>query len=799
MSSELLANLNPRQLEAVTAPEQSVLILAGAGSGKTRVLTTRIAWLLEQHLATTSEILAVTFTNKAAREMTTRLEAMLPYDLRRMWIGTFHGLCNRILRRHAEYAGLPKGFQILDGSDQLSLVKRIMKSANVDPEKTDAKQVASFINWMKEQGLRSTVLTEKDGPGEHISLYRLYERECQVQGVVDFAELLLRCQELLESNELIRAHYQQRFRHILVDEFQDTNILQYRWLKLLAGAGIGEGGSSLNAVFAVGDDDQSIYAFRGARVGNMSDFIRDFEVKSPIRLEQNYRSTKVILDAANALIEKNSLRLGKNLWTAGAAGDRIVVKELASDGDEAKWVVDQMQFERRRGASGWRDFAVLYRTNAQSRSIESELSARGIPYRVYGGLRFFERAEVKNVLGYLRVITNPWDDTSFLRVVNTPARGIGAKTIETLSAQAREKGVSLWAALTDPAAKITPKLAAFAHMITSMRLEAEKLPLLEAISFVIKASGLEEAYSTERDGEDRIANMREILSAARGWLEAQGASEDLTAFAPLSDEAASPMEGFLTQATLEAGDKNEEAGADAVQLMTVHSAKGLEFPWVWIIGAEEGLFPHFSAVKENDSGKSTGLEEERRLMYVAITRAKTHLCFTHCASRMMWGNTFRNPLSSFVEEIPDGLLDQRPLMDKDDEASGFGTRRSSWGGSSSWGGARRQGERSESRYGRSSGHGSARGSSSGCGVGSPAKSSSFSGGLSSSSASNQQRAAERETGFRAGERIRHDVFGEGVVEGHVGAGSACVIKVKFGRESKALLFKIAKEKLHHLG
>ena len=787
MSSELLANLNSKQLEAVTAPEESVLILAGAGSGKTRVLTTRIAWLLENHYATTSEILAVTFTNKAAKEMLTRLETMLPYDLRRMWVGTFHGLCNRILRRHAEEAGLPKGFQILDSSDQLSLVKRIMKATGVDTEKTDPKSVVSFINWSKEHGLRANRVTEADADKDRLGLYLAYERECQQQGVVDFAELLLRCEELLERNELIRTHYQRRFRHILVDEFQDTNVLQYRWLRLLGGAGLGPDGGSLNAVFAVGDDDQSIYAFRGANVGNMSDFLKDFCVQEPIRLEQNYRSTRSILDAANGLIEKNTGRLGKNLWTSGAAGDSIVVKELETDREEARWVVDQIEFEHRRSGR-WSNFAILYRTNAQSRSMESELAARGMPYRVYGGLRFFERAEVKNVLGYLRMITNPWDDTSFLRVVNTPTRGIGAKTIENLVAAARERRMSLWAALTDPSVVVTPKLALFENLITRMRLEAEKMPLLEAINYVIAASGLEAACLKEKEGEDRIANMREILSAAKGWLDNEGVDAEHLAFAPLNEESPSPMEGFLTQATLEAGDKNENEGADVVQLMTVHSAKGLEFPWVWIVGAEEGIFPHFSAVKGTSAGGKGGLEEERRLMYVAITRAKKHLCFTHCASRVMWGNRFSNPVSSFIEEIPPALLDWRNLKNSADSHSKC--RDGGWGerDEKSCSSGRSGAEYSSAGYGRSS-ETSSRGS-----FGTKRFSGSFSDSQSSKAISAKR--ASQETGYNVGDVVKHDLFGEGTVKGLVGSGDTCVIKVKFAAGTKDLLFKFARDKLH---
>ena len=430
--ANILENLNERQLQAVTAPEKSVLILAGAGSGKTRVLTTRIAWLLEKGACRTSEILAVTFTNKAAREMLTRLETMLPYDLRNMWVGTFHGLCNRILRRHAEAAGLPKTFQILDSGDQLSMVKRIMKANNVDTETVDPRKIQSYINWQKEHGIRSWSQQLSEDLPEQVNLYRAYEEACQREGVVDFGELLLRCYELLDRNEIVRSHYQGRFRHILVDEFQDTNVLQYRWLQVLAGLGSGRENASVNAVFAVGDDDQSIYAFRGANVGNMADFVRDFRTGEPIRLEQNYRSTSTILNAANAIISHNDDRLGKNLWTSGAAGDTILLQRFDDDTEEARDVKRLVMKCRARG-DDYADCAVLYRTNVQSRILEQTFTNAGIPYRLYGSQPFYVRAEVKHVLAYMRLLDNPTDDTSFLRVVNFPTRGIGAKTIDNLT------------------------------------------------------------------------------------------------------------------------------------------------------------------------------------------------------------------------------------------------------------------------------------------------------------------------------------------------------------------------------
>ena len=816
MSSDILANLNPEQHRAVTAPEESVLILAGAGSGKTRVLTTRIAWLLEHNLATTGEILAVTFTNKAAKEMLTRLEGMIPYDLRRMWVGTFHGLCNRILRIHAQEAGLPKTFQILDSGDQLSLVKRLMKAANIDVEKTDPKQVVNFINWCKENGLRSSGVSAKDASDLRLGLYQAYERECQKQGVVDFAELLLRCYELLTRNDLFRAHYQKRFRHILVDEFQDTNVLQYRWLKILAGEKLGPNGTSLNAVFAVGDDDQSIYAFRGANIGNMADFLKDFHVEKPIKLEQNYRSTKTVLDAANALIANNDGRLGKNLWTSGSQGAKILVKELESEMDEAAWVVDSIRRAQRLtgGDASWRQFAILYRTNAQSRALEAELTARGVPYRIYGGLRFFERAEVKNLLGYLRMITNPWDDTSFLRVVNFPTRGIGAKTIETLQESARASGQSLWATLIQMGDQLSGRLAAFRDLIFTLRETAQNMTLPDAVAHVIKASGLEACYEKDKDGPDRLENMKEVITAAEGWFKNERLPEDLLAFSPANDEVPTPMEGFLTQATLEAGDKSEGQNVNAVQLMTVHSAKGLEFPWVFIVGAEEGIFPHFSAVKTVSEGGQGGLEEERRLMYVAITRAKERLVFTHSKVRRTYGTIFNNPLSSFVKEIPAELVQMEPLFDDDedddsdrqgghfygrdrDDSYGRGAR---WGGSSSGysGGYGRSGQ-GYSGYssGRSSGssYGSNRVSDA---VVSESGRRSFA-GAGASLAAAQQRRAEDDCGYKPGDRVRHDVFGAGTVKAVIGSGSTTVLRITFGSSTKDLLLRVAKEKLHHAG
>lgn len=673
MPANLLDQLNPKQYEAVTAPARSVLVLAGAGSGKTRVLTTRIAWLLNQNMTRPENILAVTFTNKAAKEMMTRLESMIPYDLSNMWVGTFHGICNRILRRHAKEAGLPRSFQIMDSSDQLSLIKRVMKAANVDSDKVDAKQVQNFINWHKENGIRASRASTGSEHDAGVELYQLYEQQCQKEGAVDFAELLLRCFELLDRNEIVRRHYQDRFRHILVDEFQDTNILQYRWLQILGGLGA-EGGMGRNAVFAVGDDDQSIYAFRGANVGNMSDFLTDFNCGEPIRLEENYRSTCAILEAANAVISHNTNRLGKNLWTAGGAGDPITVLRHATDEREAAWVAEEIRADAVRG-NRYRDHAVLYRMNAQSRVMETALTQRGIPYRIYGGLRFFERAEVKHVLAYLRLLSGAGDDTSFLRVVNTPARGIGAKTIEKLTDDASHAGLSLWATLTHPAYVPAGKLTVFRDLMLKIHADASGLNLMDTIKLVTRMSGLEQYYEQERDGTERIENMREMISAAKGYLESEGIALNQPAFEVTDAIDQTPLQGYLTQATLEAGEKNEDADADAVQLMTVHAAKGLEFKNVYIIGAEEGIFPHFSAYKDDKGG---GVDEERRLMYVAITRAKKRLAISYCYERMLYGETRSNPPSSFLEEIPDHLIKFMDLADRN-YARGFpnqGHRRS---------------------------------------------------------------------------------------------------------------------------
>ncbi|HEV3007450.1 MAG TPA: UvrD-helicase domain-containing protein, partial [Burkholderiales bacterium] len=573
-----LEHLNPEQLAAVTLPDEHALILAGAGSGKTRVLTTRIAWLIKGGRATPAGILAVTFTNKAAREMLTRVAGMMTVNPRGMWIGTFHGLCNRMLRAHAQEAGLPRAFQILDSQDQLAAIKRLLKAMNVDEERFPAREVQYFINDQKEEGVRARdVPPGDDNTRRFAELYAAYDEQCQREGVVDFSELLLRSFELLKRNEILREHYSQRFRHILVDEFQDTNRLQYRWLKLIGG--------KTSLLFAVGDDDQSIYTFRGANVGNMADFEREFKVAHVVRLEQNYRSHGNILDAANALIANNRNRLGKNLWTAAGKGEPVRVFEGESDNDEARWIVEEVQALARDGTR-LSQVAVLYRSNAQSRVVEHALFSQGIPYRVYGGLRFFERAEIKHALAYLRLIAMPGDDNAFLRVANFPPRGIGARTVEQLQDAAKQAQASLMKVADGS------KAAVFKKLIDDLRSETQGLPLKEVVEVVIAKSGLVEHYKTEREGADRIENLEELVNAAAAFTEEERVNE--------SGEAIDPLTAFLTHAALEAGEHQAGEGQEALQMMTVHSAKGLEFDVVFMSGLEEGLFPHEQSVTERD-------------------------------------------------------------------------------------------------------------------------------------------------------------------------------------------------------
>ncbi len=682
-TSSLLTTLNPEQCAAVTLPAEHALILAGAGSGKTRVLTTRIAWLLQNGYVAPGGILAVTFTNKAAKEMMTRLGAMLPVNVRGMWIGTFHGLCNRFLRAHFKMANLPQAFQILDTQDQLSAIKRLCKQNNIDDERFPAKQMQWFIGGCKEDGLRPNMVEVRDEETRRkVDIYQLYEDQCQREGVVDFGELMLRAYELLRDNDPIRAHYQRRFRHILIDEFQDTNKLQYAWIKMLAGQGAnGSPDTPGGAVIAVGDDDQSIYAFRGARVGNMADFVTEFNVQHQIKLEQNYRSYSNILDSANALISHNSKRLGKNLRTDQGAGEPVRVYEAPTDFAEAQWMVEEMkQLVRDNGTEAGfqrKEIAVLYRSNAQSRVIETALFNAALPYRVYGGLRFFERAEIKHALAYLRLLENPNDDTSFMRVVNFPARGIGARSLEQLQDLARAQGCSLHDAVSVLPGRAGAVIGGFVAKMDVLREQTAGMNLRDIIAQTLDHSGLVEHYKADREGADRLENLDELVNAAESFVMQEGFGRDTAAMttvvaagqSPASQgldmnapelppdvlgetgETLSPLVAFLTHAALEAGDNMAEAGQDAIQLMTVHSSKGLEFDAVFITGMEEGLFPH-----ENSLNDREGLEEERRLMYVAITRARKRLYLSHSQSRMLHGQTRFNMKSRFFEELPEAAL-----------------------------------------------------------------------------------------------------------------------------------------------
>jgi DNA helicase II / ATP-dependent DNA helicase PcrA len=788
--SNLLANLNERQLAAVTLPPQHAMILAGAGSGKTRVLTTRIAWLIQTGQVSPAGVLAVTFTNKAAREMTMRLSSMLPINTRGMWIGTFHGLCNRLLRAHHRDAALPQTFQILDSADQLASIKRLLKARNVDDEKYPPRNLQHFINGAKEDGLRAKdVEVVDDYNRRFVELYAAYDDQCQREGVVDFAELLLRSYELLERHVALREHYQDRFRHVLIDEFQDTNILQYKWIKQLAGP--------RTAVFAVGDDDQSIYAFRGANVGNMAAFEREFRVPNLIKLEQNYRSHAHILDCANHLIRQNGSRLGKELWTDAGAGEPVRVYESVSDGQEAQWLIEEV---RSLIGEGWlrSDVAILYRSNAQSRVLEHALFSAGIPYRVYGGLRFFERAEVKHALAYLRLMENPDDDTAFLRVVNFPARGIGARSVEQLQDAARLGEASLYrATLTLKAGAAAGKMSGFVALIERLRHETRDMTLPETVEHVVERSGLITHYQSEKEGQDRIENLRELVNAAAAFLSEQGVGQDVPANAGVAAGAApqagpalaeatavdgvvdadvlpqtTPIASFLAHASLEAGDNQAGEGMDALQLMTVHAAKGLEFDGVFITGLEEGLFPH-----ENSAQEVAGLEEERRLMYVAITRARKRLYLSFSQTRMLHGQTRYNVRSRFLEELPDGCL--KWLTPRNGAArGGWGGGQGDWA-SGGFGGGRARGgagHGAESAYG--SAYGSGAGGASGIGAAVDAKI-----------------AARFDRGipWRIGQSVAHAKFGEGVILNIEGGGTDARVQVNFGRQGvKWLALSVAK-------
>ncbi len=826
----LLSNLNPEQLAAVTLPAEHALILAGAGSGKTRVLTTRIAWLMQTGQISPGGVMAVTFTNKAAKEMLTRLGAMLPVNVRGMWIGTFHGLCNRFLRAHAKTANLPSSFQILDTQDQLSAIKRLMKQYNVDDERFPPKQLQYFISGSKEDGLRpGDIESRDDETRKKAEFYALYEEQCQREGVVDFGELILRSYELLRDNAPIREHYARRFKHILVDEFQDTNKLQYAWLKMFAGwsaeqmrAGSyqnGSGYSTVASVMAVGDDDQSIYAFRGARVGNMADFVREFAVQKQIKLEENYRSYAHILNSANHLIGHNTKRLGKNLRTSQGVGEPVRVQENSSDFGEAQWIIEEIKHLLRDNGTeaGLKhsEIAILYRSNAQSRVIETALFNAGIPYRVYGGLRFFERAEVKHALAYLRLLENPHDDTSFMRVCNFPPRGIGARSMEQLQDAARASGCSLHDAVSVVTGKAGTSLGSFVAKMDVLREQTSGLTLREIIELVLQHSGLIEHYKTDKEGQDRVENLEELVSAAESFVTQEGFGRDAVALpvdevdgamtsaaqsvnlsqSPASQginfdqntevagiesarsapefiapdaetgETLSPLAAFLSHAALESGDNQAQAGKEAVQMMTVHSAKGLEFDAVFITGLEESLFPH-----ENSLSSHEGLEEERRLMYVAITRARKRLYMSFAQTRMLHGRTTYNIKSRFFDELPEDAL--KWLSPK---TGGFGSGfqpgyAGGYGGSNAWRGGNSSAPKTE------------------------AYSAAYAPGERAFVSKNTETVPSA-TGLaiKTGMKVFHNKFGEGKVLAIEGQGDDARAQVQFGRHGvKWLALSVAK-------
>ncbi len=690
--SYLIDPLNDAQREAVCAPPGHYLVLAGAGSGKTRVLTHRIGWLTQVERVPPWAILAVTFTNKAAGEMRARLESLIPGGIQGLTVGTFHGIAHRLLRRHWREAGLPEGFQILDADDQQRLVKRVVAGLGLDEAKFQPRQAAWTINGWKDEGKRPDAIEHRDHPVTHtfVRIYQAYEEACRRAGLVDFAELLLRAHELWLKNPAVLEHYQQRWRHLLIDEFQDTNTLQYAWIRVLAGA---TGKAASGQVFAVGDDDQSIYGWRGAKVENMQQFLRDFPGARTIKLEQNYRSTSTILKAANSVIQRNGSRLGKQLWTAGGEGERIALYAAYNEQDEARFVVERIrEYIAEHGSA--KDCAILYRSNAQSRNFEEQLAQRSIGYRVYGGQRFFERAEVKDALAYLRLTANRHDDAAFERAVNTPPRGIGDRTLDVLRRRARSGNSSMWEAAlieltsgSELAGRAKNAVKAFLGMIDTMahtfspsplrgqgRGEGPSLPeassptepspptpllqeagssaltLAEQIDHAVSHTGLRDFYEKDSRGnaESRVENLDELVNVASRF---ERTAEDI-------DAGLSELSAFLSHATLEAGENQGEAWDDCVQLMTLHSAKGLEFPLVFLVGMEEGLFPSQRSVE--DEGR---LEEERRLAYVGITRARERLVVSYAESRRMHGTEMLARPSRFLGEMPAELVDEvRPRV-----------------------------------------------------------------------------------------------------------------------------------------
>ncbi|EHD6031683.1 DNA helicase II [Vibrio parahaemolyticus] len=640
--SLLLDGLNDKQREAVAAPLENLLVLAGAGSGKTRVLVHRIAWLMSVEQASPFSIMSVTFTNKAAAEMRGRIEELMMGCASGMWNGTFHGICHRILRAHYLDAKLPEDFQIIDSDDQQRLLKRLIKAQNLDEKQWPARQVAWWINGKKDEGLRPTHIDAYHDPvtKTYLQLYTAYQEACDRAGLVDFAEILLRAHELLRDNKFVREHYQARFKHILVDEFQDTNNIQYAWLRMMAGPEC--------HVMIVGDDDQSIYGWRGAKVENIEKFTREFPSVTTIRLEQNYRSTKTILEASNTLIANNTERMGKELWTDGVVGEPISVYSAYNELDEARFAVNKIKEWQDKGGA-LNDAAMLYRNNAQSRVLEEALIQAGLPYRIYGGMRFFERQEIKDALAYMRLMANRNDDAAFERVVNTPTRGLGDKTLETIRRAARDRGCTMWeasVAMLDEqvlAGRAAGALGRFIELITALEDDTLEMPLHEQTDHVIKYSGLFAMYEQEKGEKSkaRIENLEELVTATRQFEKPEEAEE------------MSLLTAFLTHAALEAGEGQADEFEDAVQLMTLHSAKGLEFPLVFMVGVEEGMFP--SQMSAEEAGR---LEEERRLCYVGMTRAMQKLYITYAEMRRLYGQDKYHKPSRFIRELPETCLDE---------------------------------------------------------------------------------------------------------------------------------------------
>jgi DNA helicase-2/ATP-dependent DNA helicase PcrA len=749
----LVDSLNPAQREAVTAPPDHRLVLAGAGSGKTRVLVHRIGWLIAKEGVSPFSILAVTFTNKAAAEMRGRIEQLIQIPVRAMWVGTFHGIAHRMLRLHWKEAKLAQNFQILDADDQQRLVKRVLRGLELPEDKWPPKVVTGWINAQKEEGRRPHHLQDQGDVTQRqfVRVYTAYHELCERSGLVDFSELLLRAYELCRDDAQIQRHYRNRFRHLLVDEFQDTNTLQYAWLKVLAGDG--------GKLFAVGDDDQSIYSWRGAKVENMMKMGKDFPGAEIIKLEQNYRSTNTILKAANGLIAKNSGRLGKNLWTDGSDGETIQLYAAFNEYDEAEFIAGRIK-EHLDGRCRHSDLAILYRMSAQSRVLEEVLIRHRLPYRIYGGLRFFERMEIKDAMAYLRLLHNRNDDPSFERAVNTPARGIGMTTLERLRLLAREQGISLWTAAVNGAQNLgrsAGALTQFLLMIEELHAETKDQPLSRVTETVIERSGLREHYKKEKgeQAESRLENLDELISAARSFEELPAPSE--------TEPVLEPLTAFITHAALESGEGQADAGEDCVQLMTLHAAKGLEFPVVFLVGLENGLFPSQRSVDEGN------MEEERRLCYVGITRARKQLYLSYAEVRRLHGVEQIGSPSKFLNEIPaECITETRPRAGILKPAYSARSSASNWS--------------NNNRTSYSSGSSS---------------SSYSSGGYGKSSAPAIRLSDEGPGGFKLGQRVSHAKFGEGTILSFDGSDERTQVEIRFKTSgTKRLMLSLANLTAH---